>query len=127
MSGAPPINMLRCVECGREFPAKMDEQDPLCFTCELSDQNLAARFAAVAQAEITRNRIPVVEHQIPVEYARHDPRPFGLGFGEIPASKLTQALAEDRRGHGGALLAVVELVGVYVLLGLVMLAVAAVS
>lgn len=126
MSGAPPINMLLCVECEREFPAKMDEQDPLCFTCERADQELAARFAAGAQARITQSRIPVVEHQVPVEFARHDPRPFGLGFAEIPSSKLTQALAEDRRGHGDAYFALFALACVYVLLGAVVLAIAAV-
>lgn len=129
---AIPINLGRevdhatalCSEC-LEVRIKVapDELEPLCWGCAKRDE-IMADLAAKHPEPL---RVPVVEHQVPVEFARHDPRPFGLGFAEIPSSKLTQALAEDRRGHGDAFLALGELVGVYVLLGLVMLAVAAVS
>lgn len=120
-----PIPEVRCSQCGRKT-MRIDEKDaePLCSVCRIHDDALSKSFASEARSADGEH---VSEQLVPVEYVARDSKPFGLGFAEIGASRLTQALAEDRRGHGGALLAVVELVGVYMLLGLVMLAVAAAS
>lgn len=125
---APPVNMLRCSICRRPYPAKMNDTEPLCSSCEDVELRAASAIAAATQVEISleRRALPlVVEHHVPVEHANRGPRPFGLGVGELPASRITHHLAdEDRERLGGMRLA--AFTTLCTLLGLIVLAVAAI-
>ncbi len=124
---APPVNVLRCSICDGMFPAKRDDPEPICFVCEENDAVVASDHALEAQAEISeRPRIARLEI-VPVEYARSAVRPFGLGFGELPSSRITQALAEDERGNPPVLAAMIVGGALLTLLGLLVLAVAAIA
>lgn len=117
-----PHRETRCAECGMKIKAADDDSEPLCWGCDVRDEILAEVIAKSPKKRTAR----IVEHRVPVEFARHAVRPFGLGFGELGSSKVTQALAEDRRGNPPVLAAAIVGSAICTLLGLLVLAVAAV-
>lgn len=118
-----PYAVALCSEC-REVRIKVapDELEPLCWGCATRDEIVAETVSKNPE----RARPAILEHQVPVEFARFDPRPFGMGFGELESSKITQALAEDLRGNPPVLGALLATVTICTLVGLIVLAIAAV-
>ena len=123
-TSAPPVDSKPCIECGKETPSGLGEVEPICFACDGADE-VTAKDHALAAAFDSRAQV-IRRAVLPVEHARSAVRPFGLGFGELPSSKIVQALAEDRRSHPPRLAALLVSASLCTLLGLLVLAVAAV-
>lgn len=120
-TSAPPVDMQPCISCGSDTTSALAEIEPICSKCEESDE-VAAKDAALNGAFDVHLR-----RQVPVEHVLRSGRPFGLGFGEIPSSKITQALAEDQRGNPPVLGAFLAATTLATMVGLLVLAIAAVT
>lgn len=114
----------RCSDCGLPLNLAAATPEHLCPLCLAADRAAVVALTIEARTEIGGR----IEHRetLPVEYARSAIRPFGLGFGELPSSRITQALAEDRRGNPPVVAAFAVVASLCTLLGLLVLAVAAV-
>ena len=113
-----------CSDCGLPMNLAAIGADHLCPLCLEADRAAVLALTVETRHEIG-GRIQRRE-TLPVEHARSAVRPFGLGFGELPSSRITQALAEDRRGNPPRLAAFFVVSSLCTLLGLLVLAVAAV-
>jgi hypothetical protein len=112
----------RCVDCGNAISLTPTDGEPLCLRCAAIELAHVEAFAFDGQAEAAAQ-----SKSVPVEEFRRAVRPFGLGFGELPSSRITQSLAETERERVAGLrlgaFAVVSFFATFV--GLVYLALAA--
>lgn len=103
--------MVFCTICRHEIE-KPDEAEKdfggeiLCLGCETEELDEARELAFEARRR----------GYYPESYSA--PRPFGLGFYEIPSSAITQALAASNRPPGGVFRALGFIAAVYGAIGL---------
>jgi len=112
----------RCADCAATLWS-FDPRDPepLCRECEALELDERGELLA----ELNRRPFPVVSviHDAPPIESHARPRPFGLGFAEIPSSAIVQTFDRDGRDENddsrfGALGAVRTILRVYALVGL---------
>ena len=103
--------MISCAICRSEIDkpeaAETDSSEEiLCLDCEAEELDEARELAFEARRR----------GYYPESYS--GPRPFGLGFAEIPSSAITQSLAAPDRLPGGVFSALRLIAAVYAAIGL---------